>query len=74
LIARLKTHGRRVQPNRQAAAVALNQALSCSPGRRALKRTANAVLSALSLGDGLKLWATKPDGQHLEPRPENALS
>lgn len=63
LIARLKPHGRSVQLNRQAAAVALNQALSSSPGRRTLKRTANAVLSALSLGDGLKLWATKPEGR-----------
>jgi SAM-dependent methyltransferase len=47
--------------HRQAAAVRLNEALSRSPSRRAVKRLANELLTALRLGDGLKARCEKPE-------------
>jgi SAM-dependent methyltransferase len=46
--------------HRQNAAVALAESLSGSPLRRALRRSANAVLSAARAGDTLKVWAVRP--------------
>jgi SAM-dependent methyltransferase len=60
LLARMRPRDRRVEPNRQAAALALNQALSASAPLRAAKGMANAVLNVIGSGDGLKVWATKP--------------
>lgn len=45
--------------HRQHAAVALAASLSRSPLRRAVKRGANALLSAARLGDTLKVWAMR---------------
>lgn len=46
--------------NRNAAALALNQTLSASSSRRAIKGIANALLRLTRLGDTLKLQAVRP--------------
>ncbi|HEY6329955.1 MAG TPA: class I SAM-dependent methyltransferase [Blastocatellia bacterium] len=45
--------------NRQDAAVRLNEAMSSSPLRRAIKRTLNQCLSSLRIGDTIKAWAIR---------------
>jgi 2-polyprenyl-3-methyl-5-hydroxy-6-metoxy-1,4-benzoquinol methylase len=45
--------------NRNEAGLALNSAFSASRWRRACKRSVNAVLSLLTLGDTLKMWARR---------------
>ena len=62
LIARVRSRdeGSREGYHRQNTAVALAESLSGSPLRRAVKSTANAILSAVRLGDTLKVWATRP--------------
>jgi len=45
--------------DRNRSAVALSAALSRGPLRRALKRAANGMLSAVGVGDTLKVWAVR---------------
>jgi SAM-dependent methyltransferase len=49
----------RFSMSRNEAAFALNAAFSSSAYRRAFKRGVNSCLSALGVGDTLKIWATK---------------
>jgi SAM-dependent methyltransferase len=60
IVAGIKSVGRVVPPvNRNAAGLALNAALSRSRLRRAFKRTANGALTALQVGDTIKVWARR---------------
>ena len=47
-------------PSRNATAQRLNEAMIRNPLRRLLKAGINTCLSAMKLGDTLKVWATKP--------------
>ena len=60
ILARFRPPGRQRVVHRQAAALSLNQALSRTRPRRALKRAANAALNLFGIGDTLKAWSEKP--------------
>lgn len=59
LARRRASTGATVTVNRNQAAFALNEALSRSRGRRALKSGINWCLSLLNIGDALKVWARR---------------
>ncbi|MCW5970263.1 MAG: class I SAM-dependent methyltransferase [Blastocatellales bacterium] len=65
LIARLRLRrtgrngGASSEPSRNDVAFALNEAMMRGRGRRMLKRGINHTLSALGIGDSLKVWARK---------------
>jgi SAM-dependent methyltransferase len=62
IVSRLKPRsGPEPEMNRNRVGVELNEYLSASPVRRALKRSANLVLSALGIGDSLKVKAVRRD-------------
>lgn len=54
-------NGAEITVNRNQAAFALNEALSGSPARRALKSGINHCLSLFKIGDALKVWALRGD-------------
>lgn len=59
LLARLRSRRNTAPVDRNQSAFALSEALSRSQSRRALKRVVNAGLSALRLGDTVKVWALR---------------
>lgn len=60
ILAKIKNKkGEQAPINRNEAAFALNETFSSSPWRLAVKKSINQGLTALKLGDGIKLWAVK---------------
>ena len=57
ILARIRP--RKEAVNRNQTGMALNQAFTASPARHALKTGINHLLSALQIGDGLKVYATQ---------------
>jgi len=61
ILSRIRRPVRTVPIHRQAAATRLNETLSRSRLRRAVKAGANHLLSGLRLGDTLKVWTERPE-------------
>ncbi len=64
VIARLRPRDQPQAVSRNQSGLALNSAFSSSPARRALKTSINHCLTALRIGDSLKVWAIKNGGAH----------